>query len=107
HSRELPPHFVCYSSSNSTPPISANNKELSHVPDRVIASDLRPFSHQNQSCQSAVDPNKKRMPVCLRPIKWQLRVAEPAILAQLYIVEFAEVVRVQLKQVGHNRLLLR
>ena len=35
--RELSPHFMRYFGANPTSPISANNKEFRHIPDRLIA----------------------------------------------------------------------
>jgi hypothetical protein len=43
----------------------------------------------------------------LAPIEWKVLVAESTIWSQLNLVKLAEVVRVQLKQIGEDSLLLR
>lgn len=104
---EPPPHFMRYSSANSTSPASANNEKLCHIPDRVVARDLRSFLDKNQACQFPIHPDQERMSVRLRPIQRKGPVAEPAILPYIQIAEFAKIVRVQLQQVRQDRPLLR
>src|SRR5258707_13866125 len=78
-SRESPPHLMGDLSSNSTPPVSTKNKKLRHIPDSLIARDFRPSLHQNQTCQFALHPDKKRMSARFTPIKRKAAVAEPAV----------------------------
>jgi hypothetical protein len=46
------------------------------------------------------------MPVGFAPIEWKVLIAEPAIRSYLDSVKLTEIVRVQLEQVGEDRLLL-
>jgi hypothetical protein len=106
-SREPPPHFMRRSSSNAASPASTQNEKLRHIPNHAVARDSRPSLDKNQPGQFAIHPDKKRMPVRLRPIKRKGPVAEPAILSDIQTVEFAKIVCVQLNQVRQDRLLLR
>ena len=47
------------------------------------------------------------MPVGLSPVPRKISITEPAAGALLQIVEFAEVVCVQLQQIGNDRIQLR
>jgi len=47
------------------------------------------------------------MSVGLTPVKWETGVDEPPVRSQIHVVKLAEIVRVQLKQVGEDRLLLK
>src|ERR1017187_3381071 len=105
-SRKPPPHLVRNVSSNSTPPVSAKNKKLRHIPDILIARYVRPSLQRDQACQFALHPDQNRMSARLTPIKRKVLVAEPPVRPNLHITEFAEVVCVQLKQVSQDRLLL-
>jgi len=98
---------MCYLGSNPATPVSTKNKKLCHVPDSLIARDFRPSLHQYQASQLAFHPDKKRVPARVAPIKRKVPIAEPSIRSDLYIVEFAEVVRIQLKQISQDRLLFR
>jgi hypothetical protein len=105
--RKPPPHFVCYLSADSTPPVSAKNEELSHIPDSQIAGDFRASLHENQSCQVASHFYEKRISARLAPIKWKRRVAKPAGCPYLERVEFTEIVCIQLQEILDRRLLFR
>jgi hypothetical protein len=58
------------------------------------------------NCQSARQCDQKRMSVRLAPVKGKALVSKPAIRSKIQILEFTEVVPVQLKQVSQDRLLL-
>jgi hypothetical protein len=58
------------------------------------------------NCQSARHCGQKRMSVRLAPVKGKALVSKPAIRSKIQILEFTEVVPVQLKQVSQDRLLL-
>jgi hypothetical protein len=103
--REPPPHFMRDASSNSPPRVSANNKELRHIPDNFISHSSDPL-FTNTNCQSARHCDQKRMSVRLARVKGKALVSKPAIRSKIQILEFTEVLPVQLKQVSQDRLLL-
>lgn len=88
------------------PAIPAKNKEFRHVQNIRIAGHLRPFLHEYESRQPAVEPDQIWVPGSVPPVEFKVLIAESAIFAQLHIMEFAKVVRVQLKQIRYYRLLL-
>jgi len=77
------PHLMRYVSSYSTPPASTKYKKLRDIPHSLIAGDFGASLHQHQACQLAVQPDKKRMPPRLTPIKRTLFVAKPSIRSNL------------------------
>jgi hypothetical protein len=98
---------MCRLSPDSTLSVSAKNEKLSHIPGVRIPADLGSSLHENQACQLFIDLYKKWMTAGFAPIKWKTSVAKPAIRPYLDIAELTEIVRVQLKQIGQDRLLFR
>src|SRR5213083_2930437 len=99
HSRKSFPKVTRDVSSNSAPPIAAKNKEFGHIPDIRRVTDFRPFLHQDEPCQFAVYPDKKRMPAGLAPIERKVLVDKPPIGTDVRFEELTEIVSVQLKQI--------
>jgi hypothetical protein len=98
---------MCRFGPDSTLSVSAKDEELSNIPGVRIPADLGSSLHENQARQLFIDLHKKRMPPGFAPIKWKTSVAKPAIRPYLDIAELTEIVRVQLKQIGQDRLLFR
>ena len=68
-SREFPPYFVRDLGANSTPSKCPQDKELSHIPHRLVTRDLRALFDKHKSCNFTVDLEKEGMAVCLTPIE--------------------------------------
>src|ERR1017187_769280 len=100
------PYLVGDVSPDSAPAVTANDEELRHIPDGFICRDSGTFSYQNHTSQFVVDAHEKRKPIGLAPIEGKVGIAEPAVFAQFDVVKFAEVMRVELKQIDHDGLLL-
>ena len=104
--RKLPPDFVRDFASNSTTPVTAEDKELRHIPNRSTAGDLRPSLYQGEPYECPIHPDKQRVTAWLMPVERKIRVAESSVRTQFHLSKLAEVMYVQLEQVGQNRLLL-
>jgi hypothetical protein len=74
------------------PPVSTDDKELSQVPDSPIAGNFRALPHQNEPRQLAIDPDQKRVPARIAPVKRKVGIIESAVRSELYIKKFAEIV---------------
>src|SRR5262249_29649980 len=75
-------------------PVMTKYKELRHIPRHLIARYFRPTLDQNKPRQFAIHLDRKWMSVKFMPVKGKVAVAESAIRTQIYVVKFAEVVRV-------------
>lgn len=106
HSWKPLPHFMRDPSSNSAPPVCSENKELGHVPHVPVPRGFRTLLDQNEPRQFVVDPDKKRMTARLAPIERKMLVDEPSIRSNFNVVEFAEIMCVQMQQIGQDRRLL-
>lgn len=80
--------------------VSAEDEEFGHVPYRGIAR------YQDKPGGFVVNGHEEGVPGRLTPIEGELVVREPAVGFNFHVVEFAEVMRVELEQVGQERLLL-
>jgi hypothetical protein len=98
---------MCRSGSYTTLSVPTNHKKLSHVPDLSIAGNLRPSPHQSKARQFSVNMDQERKPVRFAPIQRKVLVTKAAILAKFHIDELAEVVLIQLEQIGQDGLVLR
>ncbi len=106
-SREPPPDLMRRARSNSPPPASPHDEKLSHVPHRFMAGIRGSRLDQHQPGQFPIYPDQERMPARISPIERQRLISELAVLPYIYMVEFAEIVRVQLEQLRQDRLLFR
>src|ERR1700679_370479 len=103
---KLLPNFVRDFASNPTTSIATKDKEFRHIPHRSTAGDLRASLYQGESYECPIHPNKQRVTAWLMPVEWKFRVAEFSVRTQFHLSKLAEVMYVQLKQVGEDRLLL-
>src|SRR5579863_3758606 len=101
-----PPDFMCDVRSDSTFPAATEDEEFGHIPDERIAGGSWRSLDENESGQFAVHFYQERMAVRVGPVKWKRRVGESAIVADLEVEEFAEIVDVEFEQVGQDGGLL-
>jgi hypothetical protein len=92
--------------SNATTSMASKNKELCHIPHRSTAGDFRPSLYQGEADEFSIHSDKQRVAAWLTPVERKIRVAKSSIRAYFYVSKLAEVMYVQLKQVGEDRLLL-
>ncbi len=94
---KLPPHLMGDLSSYPSSAQSTNDEKLRHIPDTLVAQNPRHRLYESESRPSPIYLKKKRMTTGLAPIKRKRLVAELAIGPQRHIVEFAEIMQIQLK----------
>jgi hypothetical protein len=83
--------------------IFSHNEELGHVRFAIALAELRP--HQDEPSQPALDPHEEGVSV-VGPVVVEIGVPEEAVLPEIPVVEFAEVVPVQFEQVPEHRFVL-
>lgn len=88
--------------SKSAPPISAKDEELGYIPDDFAVRSILRSPDEYQSRKFPVCPNQKRSPIRIAPIEREFRIPESSIRAYLTFAALAEIVNVQLKQVGED-----
>src|SRR5436305_2068331 len=69
----------------------------------LVTGDFRSAFYQNQSSKFAVQANEKRVSVGISPIERELGISKPAVVAEFDVVEVAEIVCVEFKQVRQDR----
>ncbi len=102
---ERAPDLMRNLGSNSVPAISAEDEEFGDVTSGLASGNGRFLFDQYKACPMAVGFDEKRVPAWRAPIERQVRIAKLPVRAQVNVKEFAEVVDVELEQVGDDRLL--
>jgi hypothetical protein len=92
--------------SDTAPAISAENKELSHIPDVLVARDAVPLSDKDETCQLAIDLQEERVAIRLDPVERKVAVAEPAVWSDVQIDPIGELVDIKLKEICEDRLMI-
>jgi hypothetical protein len=100
------PHLVRYIRSNPASPVSSEDKKFGHIPNGLIVRNILSSPNENQPYKFSIHPDKKRTPVRVTPIKRKVSVAKSAIRPHLTVVELAEIVNIQLKQVSEDWLMI-
>lgn len=95
-------HFRAY----SAPSIPAQYEELSNIPDLFISGYLRSSLDQHKTRQLVLKSHKKRLTARIRPVEAKILITKPAVVPKLYRKELAEIINVQLKHIGENRMLI-
>ena len=67
----------------------------------------RPSLYQGERCEPPIHPDKQRVAAWLMPVKRKIRVAESSVRTQFHLSKLAEVMCVQLKQVGEDEAVAR
>src|SRR5262249_20518169 len=106
-SRASRPYLMCRSRPHASSSVSPNDEKLRHVPDIFIGGHLRAAPDQSEAGQFVVHSNQEGMPVRFFPIQRKVLELETAIFTELYIDELAEIVLVQLEQIGQHWFALR
>lgn len=105
--RKLPPHFAGNFGSDAPPAATTNNKEFGDIPDCGVTGNFRALLYEHKASWFAIQLDQKRVPVRLAPIERKVLVAESTVDAELYVVEFAEIVSIQFEQVCECGLVFR
>src|SRR4029078_12981226 len=105
--REPIPNLKRDRCAESEPAKAEDDEELSHVPDIRVAGEFGAPPHKNEPGEVTTGLDEKRMAIALCPIQGEVLVAESPVRTEFQVDTLAEVVRVQLEQVGQDRLLFR
>jgi hypothetical protein len=92
--------------SDTAPAISAENKELSHIPGVLVARDAVPSRDQDKACQLAIDFQQEGVAIPLDPVERKVTVPEPAVWSDVQIDPIGELVDIKLKEICEDRLMI-
>lgn len=98
--RESPPGLVRHFGSDPTPTVATGYEELCHIPVRLILD-------KDQTRQFTVHSYQERVPLRFDPVERKARITESAVRSEFYIVEFTEVMSIQLQEIRQDRFLIR
>jgi hypothetical protein len=92
--------------SNAAAPVATKDKEFRHIPHRSTAGDFGPSLYQREAYEPPIYSDKQWVTAWLTPVERKIRVVESSVWAQFHLSKLAEIMDVQLEQVGEDWLVL-